>query len=133
MKNNKDLKYQYHLHTWGGFYNEEHQKIHNEKDGDHWFDTAEERQTYIDILRVIEKKLNARVLMMTLSEGYCCNIHTKLHRVIEWEGKRYYSENDMGITDWFSTSGVQEIISDEPDGGVFKTFNSIYKWEILEK
>ncbi len=97
MENNTELKYQFHLHTWGGFYNKEHQKIHNEKSGDHWFDTAEERQVFIDKLKLIEEKLDARHLAMTKSEGYCCNIRTKLHRVVESEGKRYYSEYDLGI------------------------------------
>lgn len=97
MENNKELKYQYHVCTWGGFYNEEYLKIHNEKRGDHWFDTLEERQEFIDRLFAIEEKLDAKHLVMNVSEGYCCNIETKLHRVIEWEGKRYYSESSMGI------------------------------------
>lgn len=97
MENNKNLKYQYHLCTWGGFYNEEYQKIHNEKSGDHWFDSSNERESYIKKLKDIEEKLGARHLALNTSEGYCCNITTKLHRVVEFENKRYYSENDLGI------------------------------------
>jgi len=37
------------------------------------------------------------MLCLSLSEGYCCNIRTILHRVIEYEGKQYYSSNNMGI------------------------------------
>lgn len=93
----KEPKYEYHLYTWGGFYNEEHLKIHRKPRGDFWFDTNEERQKFIDELRHIEEKLNARHLGVTMTEGYCCRIRTVLHRVVEWDGKRYYSSYDMGI------------------------------------
>jgi len=94
---NTEPKYEYHLFTWGGFYSEQYFKIHQKPQGDFWFDTAEARQQFIDELKAIEEKLNARHLAMTLSEGYCCRTNTVLHRVIEWEGKRYYSKRDMGI------------------------------------
>lgn len=93
----ENLKYEYHLYTWGGFYNEEYFKIHQKPSGDFWFNTPEERQQFIDELRAIEEKLNARHLVMTMSEGYCCRERTVLHRVIEFEGKRYYSNYDMGV------------------------------------
>ena len=32
-----------------------------------------------------------------ISEGYCCRTRTVLHRVIEWDGKRYYTQLDMGV------------------------------------
>lgn len=94
---NKEPKYEYHLFTWGGFYNEEYLKIHLKPQGDFWFDTFEERQKFIDELKAIEEKLNARHLAMKLSEGYCCRERTVIHRVIEWKGKKYYSKLDMGI------------------------------------
>lgn len=94
---NTEPKYEYHLYTWGGFYNEEYFKIHQKPKGDFWFDTSEERQQFIDELRSIEEKLNARHLIMVLSEGYCCRIRTVLHRVIEWDGKRYYTKCDLGV------------------------------------
>ena len=95
--NNKEPKYEYHLFTWGGFYNEEYQKIHNKSSGNFWFDTSEERQKFIDELKEIEERLNARYLMTSLSEGYCCGIETILHRVVEWKGKRYYSNYNLGV------------------------------------
>jgi hypothetical protein len=39
---NTQPKYEYHLLTWGGFYNEEYLKIHNIQSGDYYFDTSEE-------------------------------------------------------------------------------------------
>lgn len=35
--------------------------------------------------------------MLVLTEGYCCRIETILHRVVEWERKRYYSFYNMGF------------------------------------
>ncbi len=92
-----DLKYEYHLFTWGGFYNEEHFKIHKQPRGDFWFDSVEERQLFINKLRKIEDELNARSLAITLSEGYCCRIKTVAHRVFDYNGKTYYQNYDLGI------------------------------------
>lgn len=97
-------KYEYHLYTYGGFYNNEYFKIHNKLSGNFWFDTLEERQEFIDELRTIEKELNAKHLVILLSEGYCCRISTVLHRVIEWQGNRYYSKYNMGINYPFSAA-----------------------------
>lgn len=33
----------------------------------------------------------------------------------------------------FATSAVTEIISETPEGGVFKTLNSTYKWEVISE
>ena len=104
MGEKNKLKYEYHLLTWGGFYSEEYSKIHNKPEGDFWFDTPEERQKFLDELREVEKDLNARRLAVQLTEGYCCRIRTVLHRVVEWDGERYYSQYDMGINYPFSAA-----------------------------
>lgn len=91
------MKYLYHLHTWGGFYNSEHAEKHGEKEGDFYFSTSEERARYLKGLQKTERKLGAHYLMHTFSEGYCWDVRTKLHRVVEYNGKRYYSERDMGV------------------------------------
>ena len=90
-------KYQYHLHTWGGFYNQWAKDIHHHEEGDYFFETSQDREDYLDKLLAIEDELQCHVLAYVKTEGYCCNTRTKLHRVIEWEGKQYYSERDMGI------------------------------------
>lgn len=97
-------KYEYHLLTWGGFYNEEYVKIHKQKEGDFWFDTAEERYEYLKKLKDIEKELGAEHLVYTSSEGYCCRVRTVLHRVVEYDGKRYYSSYDLGVNYPFETA-----------------------------
>lgn len=94
---NTQPKYEYHLLTWGGFYNEEYFKIHNIQSGDYYFDTAEERQSFIARLYSFERQLSTNGLVIKLTEGYCCRLRTVLHRVIEWDGKQYYTQYDMGV------------------------------------
>ena len=91
-----NMEYLFMVHTWGGFYNEEHRKIHGAQPGNHYFSTADDRDSYVLSLRAIEDRLNARVLVVSLSEGYNCRTHTTLHRVSELRGKRVYSTDDMG-------------------------------------
>lgn len=92
---NKELKYQYHLLTWGGFYNDHHK--HSYKPGDYLFDTKEEREQYIEELEKTSKELNAHVLMISRTEGFNCDIRAVCHRVIRYKGQLYKSEYDMGI------------------------------------
>lgn len=94
---NTQPKYEYHLLTWGGFYNEEYLKIHNIQSGDYYFDTAEERQAFIERLKSFERQFGINGLVIKLTEGYCCRTRTVLHRVIEWDGKKYYTQYDMGV------------------------------------
>jgi len=92
------MKYEYLLHTWGGFYNKEHQDKHGEVEGYHYFDTKQERSDYLAKLRKIEKELNAMHLATTISEGYNTRTVTTLHRVVKWEGKEYYTILVLMIT-----------------------------------
>lgn len=89
------IKYEYLLHTWGGFYNEEYQLIHKEVEGYHYFNSKLERKSYINKLRAIEDELKAHSLVMTKSEGYNTRVSTILHRVIKWEDKEYYSKYEL--------------------------------------
>ena len=89
------MKYEYLLHTWGGFYNKEHQDKHGEVEGYHYFDTKQERNEYLAKLRKIEKDLNATYLVAEESEGYNTRTITTLHRVVKWEGKEYYSKYEL--------------------------------------
>ena len=85
------MKYEYLLHTWGGFYNEEHKKIHKQEEGYHYFDTKEDRESYIKSLRCIEDKLNARHLMADLDEGYHTRTEVVAHRITRYKGKDYHT------------------------------------------
>lgn len=93
----ENMKYQYHVQTWGGFYNEEHQKIHGHKPGDFVFDTKKERNNYVHELRQIEEKLGARHLATTMTEGFNCNVRTTLHRISKFEDKVVHDTYDMGV------------------------------------
>jgi len=93
----KQPKYQYHVQTWGGFYNKEYKDIHGLEDGDFIFDTNKERDNFMKERRLIEEELDARYLVFSCTEGYCCDIRTVLHRVIRYKGATYYSNYDIGI------------------------------------
>jgi len=96
--------YQYHVLTWGGFYNEEYKKIHGLDGGDFFFDTSDERDNFVASRKSIEKKLGANVLCFSLSEGFCCDVRTVLHRVVEFGGKQYYTFYDIGVNHPFSAA-----------------------------
>ena len=97
-------KYQYHVLTWGGFYNTEHKAIHQLEPGDYLFDTQEARDAFIAERRALETKLDAECLMVSLSEGFHCDVRTVLHRVSEYKGKRAYTTYDLGINYNLSTA-----------------------------
>ena len=89
------MKYEYLLHTWGGFYNKYYQEKHGEVPGYHYFDSKEERDEYLEKLKKIEIELSAFHLVTILSEGYNTREVTTLHRVIKYEGKEYYSKYEL--------------------------------------
>jgi hypothetical protein len=89
------MKYEYLLHTWGGFYNKEHQDKHGEVEGYHYFDTKQDRSDYLAKLRKIETELNAIRLVAQESEGYNTRTVTTLHRVIKWKGEEYYTKYEL--------------------------------------
>ena len=89
------MKYEYLLHTWGGFYTKYYQEKHGEVSGYHYFDSKEERDEYLEKLKKIEIELSAFHLATILSEGYNTREVTTLHRVIKYEGKEYYSKYEL--------------------------------------
>jgi hypothetical protein len=127
----EDLKYEYYLYTWGGFYNEEYLKIHNKPKGSFWFNTKEERDSFIQELKDIENKLNAKHLAMNLSEGYCCRIETIAHRVVEYKNKQYYTTYNLGVN--YPLSAAKYMIeykwypgfNDYPLGEDFNDYNNL--------
>lgn len=95
--NNKDLHYLYYLYTWGGFYNDQYKNIHKQNEGLRIFDSLEDRETYLDQLKQIEKDLNTRHLAYSVSEGYSAGEPIILHRVVEYKKKRYYSKYQVDV------------------------------------
>ena len=85
------MKYEYLLKTWGGFYNKEYQDKHKEVGGYNYFETADERSKYLVKLRNIERRLNAKYLVVEQSEGYNTREITTLHRVVKFDGREYYT------------------------------------------
>lgn len=91
-----NTKYEYLLHTWGGFYNEEHKIKHNCSPGYFWFDSAKARQDYLSVLQKLENDLNAHYLAFTLAEG--TNTRTKTVATMDFvfAGKEYHYEYCFG-------------------------------------
>lgn len=91
------MKYEYMLHTWGGFYNKEHQVKHGYTPGYRWFDTAEERSEYVSELKEIEQKFNARHLAISTEEGTHTRMKTIAKMVFVHQGKEYPCQYDFGF------------------------------------
>ncbi len=89
------MKYEYMLNTWGGFYNDEHSAIHGHKDGYHYFNSDEEREEYLSLLKSIEQEMGAIYLASTKCEGYHTRTPVVAHRVIMHEGKQYYAKREF--------------------------------------
>lgn len=89
-------KYQFLLHTWGGFYNEEYQKIHKETPGYQFFDSMDDLQKELNRLRKIEKELNARCLAMNIYEGWDVHLKTIAELEFKYKDKIYSIEYDFG-------------------------------------
>lgn len=88
----KDLKYEYLLHTWGGFYNDVHKKVHGQEEGYHYFDSKGDRDEYLHKLKTLSEDLNAHGLATDITEGYNTRIPVVLHRVVRYKEDDYYSE-----------------------------------------
>jgi hypothetical protein len=101
MQNNKipmdAMPYEYMLHTWGGFYNKEHQEKHGELPGYEWFPTAAARQKRIDELKSISDKLNARTLATNTEEGHHTRFRTVAKMDLVYQDKTYPIEYDFGF------------------------------------
>ena len=91
-----DVRYRYYLKTWGGYWNQPNDKGH--KEGDHWFDSEEERTDYMVQLQADVRAENRRdaIAAMVTAEGYNTKDRTVCHRVVEFEGREVYSKLDMG-------------------------------------
>lgn len=108
LENKPELKYRYAVFTWGGFYNKEYQEKHGHVEGQRIFDTLEEREQYITMLRGIELAMQANYLMVVTDEGFAVDVPLVMHRVIKLNGKYYYSEDKVNVwpttEDSFSTA-----------------------------
>ena len=90
-------KYEYLLHTWGGFYNEEHKAKHGLEPGYFWFSTTDERQKFLDNLKEVEKKYDAHYLASSFEEGKHVRYRTIARMKLVYNGKEYPYEYDFGF------------------------------------
>jgi hypothetical protein len=94
--NFENEKYEFLLHTWGGFYNEEYKAKHGLEPGYFWFDTKEERESYLKNLKDIEEKLSAKYLATSFYEGKNTRYRTIVKMKFIYNGKAYPYEYDFG-------------------------------------
>ena len=90
-------KYEYLLHTWGGFYNEEHKSKHGLEPGYFWFSSKQERKEFRDNLKEIEMKYGAHCLMASYEEGRHTRYRTIARMKLIYNGKEYPYEYDFGF------------------------------------
>lgn len=89
-------KYEYMLHTWGGFYNPEYASIHGRSAGYYFFDTKEELDSYLSELKTIEEKLKAFSLATSIEEGRHVRYRTIATMKMIYKGKPYDYTHDFG-------------------------------------
>lgn len=138
----KKLKYEYFLCTWGGFYNEQNRNMHKEKEGNKYFDTAEERDKYLDMLKRTAKSLPTEdsTLMSVTKEGYHVRDLPVCHRIVEYKGRRFYSckkwdwPEDLRVllysmeykwTPGFNDDIVEEVLGEDVD---YEQVKIIQEW-----
>ncbi len=91
----KTPKYEYGLYTWGGFYNNGNVAIHGHKDrGLMFFDTKKQRDEHLGVLQKACDSLGTSdaCLVKKIWEGFSARDLPCIHRVIELDGKQYYSK-----------------------------------------
>ena len=104
---NKELKYEYLLKCWGGFWNPLNIKIHKEPQFDYkWFDTLEERNLEINRLNHLKEvhsdylnfigTLNDSCIAMRLSEGYLTRFEFIIKSLISSNNEIIEIENNLG-------------------------------------
>lgn len=100
-----DLKYEYGVHTWGGFYNDHNRAIHHFEEGTQYFPTKELRHTYLNSLENARRALtySDATLAKHLFEGFNIRDLPVIHRVVEYRGKQYYSKYEYS---WPETASV---------------------------
>lgn len=92
----KKEKYEYLIHTWGGFYNEEYVIKHGKEEGYFFFDTMDKLQEYLNELKQIENEIGASRLMYTIAEGRHVRYKTIAKMKMKYNGKEYDYEEDFG-------------------------------------
>ena len=90
------MKHEYILHTWGGFYNKEHQAKHGLEEGYLFFDTPEERECHLKKLKKLEKKYDAHALAVRMTDGEHVRFKTIARMTLVYNGISLYYEMDFG-------------------------------------
>jgi hypothetical protein len=104
----KDLKYEYFLKVWGGFFNPTNIEIHGITQQTYYFDTKHERDFKLKQLeewvhRLKDMGIKDGILCNVTAEGYNTRRVPVLHRVSEYKGIRYHSKLEWAWPEGFDT------------------------------
>jgi hypothetical protein len=128
-----EVKYEYLLKTWGGFWNKHNIEIHKEPEiHNRWFDTKEDRNTEIERLKLLEKthgeylnskgKINDSCIVMSLSEGLLTRYKFVIQSHVKVDDKIKVVENNLGYG-FFDVKELDEL-------GVCADYMKEWKWDI---
>jgi hypothetical protein len=122
----KELKYEYLLHQWGGFWNPLNLEIHKEPNVEYkWFNTKEKRQIEINRLEEIRSKLGTwdACIVTSLEEGYLTRYKFIIKSLIIYKGQIREIVNDLGYG-FASSPEKLDILLNNFD------YMKEYKWDI---
>ncbi len=101
-----EVKYEWVLQTWGGFYNKHYQEQHKEVPGYQWFETEAQLIKEVDRLRRLERDYREQdrvtgttstcCLVTDVNEGYDTRLMTTLNVIVQYRGKTWHITRDMG-------------------------------------
>ena len=115
----KEYKYEYLLHCWGGFWNEENIKIHHEPNFSYkWFNTKEERDSEISRLTDLKDKhgeyltsrgfFNDSCIVMYCTQGYLTRFEFILDSLVVVDNEIKRIERNLGYG-FFSIEEFDEL------------------------
>ena len=103
----KQLKYEYILKYWGGFFNDHNIEVHGEPDLEYqWFDDEEDREAEKMRLKKLAKKhshylterglFNDSIIVFAESEGFLTRYRQVIEAKVSYNARIYHIENDLG-------------------------------------
>jgi hypothetical protein len=94
----KDEKYEVVLHIWGGFWNKHNKEKHNIEQGNYFFDSRKEAETYLKEIRGIADSLGTKdsIIAHSIEEGKHVRYRTLAKMTFKKDNKKYPYEYDFG-------------------------------------
>lgn len=119
-------KYEYYVHFWGQlmYFLENTNTDFRVPPADQWFDTKEERDVELDRMNKISDELKL-ILCNRTSEGYLTRYEHVIESIVEYNGKIYKVENNLG----YGFYNDQELCPI----GQYADYMKEWKWNIRDQ